>query len=177
MTERDRPAVDVQSVRVGTQLFQPGLGHTRKGLVHFIQVDIFDAHPGLGQRAAGGVDRGLQHDHRVLTKHTHVMDAGQRRDAQRLQSTFADHHDARRAVTDLRGGCRRQPSGLADQADATDALQRGIKADALIGSVQLGGPIRRRDRHRHDLGPERPGLRRRPGPTLAFIAKGVQFVL
>jgi hypothetical protein len=82
MAQRDRPAVHVQPFRIGAQRLQPGQRHGAKRFVHFVQVDVRDLHPRLGQRALRRGDRCFQHDHRVVAQHAHVMDARQRLHAQ-----------------------------------------------------------------------------------------------
>ena len=178
VTQGDGATVDVQALRVGAQHLGPGHGHRGKGFVDFVQVDVVERQAGFFQRALRGGDGRLQHDDGVIAHHRHVVDAGQRLHAQRLQALFVDDHHAGRAVADLarRGG--RQAAVFADELDARDGLDGGVHADAFVHRVHLAGAraVQHARFQRQDFALEAARFGGGLGALVAQQGKGVHFV-
>ncbi len=103
MAQRDRAAVDVDSVRVDTERAGRGDADGGKGLVQLEQVDIVDGQPLPGQGLANRVGRLLLQGVVRAGDDSVRTDLGQPRQAELLRLVLAHDHHRSGPVADLRG--------------------------------------------------------------------------
>ncbi|MOA03054.1 hypothetical protein D3C78_1225370 [compost metagenome] len=80
MADGNRPAIDVDDIRIKTKFAHHRAGLGRKGFVGFHKANIADRPASLGQRLAGGGDGAGAHDLRIDTCRRPGGDTGQRLD-------------------------------------------------------------------------------------------------
>src|SRR6201996_7689751 len=133
VTERDRAAVGVQHLGVGTGLGQPGQRDRGERLVDLEGADLVDGQAAALQGLGRGVYRRGQHDHRVRGGQHGGVDAGQRGQPQ-LGRLGAGHDEQRgRAVADLRAVARGDHAvRLEGRLQVAHALQRAAAPDAFV---------------------------------------------
>ena len=153
MAQRDRAAIHIQTLAIGTSGLEPGQRHRGKRLIDLEQIDVVDLHAGLLERTLGGRQGRFEHDHRIMADQRHVMHACQGREAQRFEATLVDHQQAGRAVADLAGVGRGNCTAFLKDLDRRDAGQAGIETDAFIDGVHLGRhrAVGHANRQRNDL--------------------------
>ena len=179
MADRNRAAVDVQSLHRNAQRIRAVQHLHRERFVEFPQADVVDAQARALQ----------QFRHREYRADAHFVGlaAGHREaaeDAQRLQAALfgqrgAHHYRGGTAVGELAGvACGDHAAGRR-RADAAHGFQCGVGADAFVGgdgdfaARQLPAGLvgdAHRHRHRHDLVVEFPGRLRGGGGELAAHA-------
>src|SRR5690606_14736381 len=177
MAKRNRAAMHIETGRVRTEMLRPGNRHGGEGFVDFIKIDIVNLHASLLQRLLRPRNGGFQHDNRIAADNRHVMDAGKRLDAKRLEAPLIDDHDARRTVADLRGGRRRDGATFGEKLHVLDRLKARIEADTFVNLVDFLRAILERHFHGNDFSIEKTRLRRLDRLLVAVEAKFIKLVL
>src|SRR3546814_777490 len=151
MAESDGAAVDVEPLRIGADLAEPGERDRGKGFVDLVKINVADTHAGPFQRPTGRRDGLLQHDYRVAGGDREIVDAGERRQAVRFQRPFAHHQHTACAVADLAGIAGGDRSALLQRLERTQRLHRRVEADAFVGAMEPLLAILADDGNGHDL--------------------------
>src|SRR3954468_15809892 len=138
VTERDRPAVDVDDLARDAELAHRLDAHLGERLVDLDQVEVGHGLAGLGQRVLDGVGRlGLQRA--VRAGHVAVRDdLGEPGEPELLGLGPAHHHDRGGAVGDRRGaagGDRSVP--VEGRAELAERLGGRLGPDSLVRVDQL----------------------------------------
>ena len=102
MAERDRPAVHIDPIVIGTDLALPRQHDRRERLVDLDEINVVDRQPGTGEHLLGGRDRRREHQSRIVRGERELDQPRPGPDAE-FACTSLTHHDHRgRAVGDLR---------------------------------------------------------------------------
>ncbi len=134
MAQGDRPAVDVQLVRVDRQLVKTGQDLGGECLVEFHQIDIVHGQAGQLERLLDGGDRTESEQLGLDAGGGERHEPSQRGQPQCFGSLGRCHDDRRCAVAGLRRvPCRHAALGVEGWSQLAQSLGRRISAGSLIG--------------------------------------------
>ena len=145
----DGTSIDIELVWVSTRVLQPRHWDGSEGFVHFVEVNIIDAHARALQRSIGGKEGLSKHDHRIACRYRKVMDARQWREIVVLECLFRRDHDSRAAITNLTGVGGRERAVFHLDFQLRHCLHAGVVTNALVVLMQcctaIGGSAHDRD--------------------------------
>src|SRR5579871_960333 len=101
VAERDRAAVHIDLCRISMDIVEPRDGYGGECLVDFVDIDVANLLPAFLEGTLRCRQRRFEHDNRVATDDSHVMDARERLHAKRFQSLLIAEKHARGAIADL----------------------------------------------------------------------------
>src|SRR4051794_20325392 len=136
MAERHRAPAWVHAIHVGLVLARPGRDDRRERLVDLDEVDVADRHRVAVEDLLRRRDRAGEHRHRVDADGRLVDDPRPRAHAELIGLLARHEQHGGGAVGDLRRVARRDAAVLLEgRLEARERLERGVRANALVGDV------------------------------------------